>query len=70
MGIHKTVQLGFMAPNMKQQFPEMDDAEAYNFDQDNLTMHRLKVRGILTESDMGKARKRLLKMIAREINNV
>ena len=66
---YKKVIFGFMAPKMKDQFPTMETGEAYNFDQDNLTLHRLRVRSILTEKEMHNARKRLAKKIASEVNS-
>lgn len=65
-----SVILGLMAPSIKDQFPEMDESEAYNFTQDNLTLHRLRLRGILTDSERNKAVNRLIQKIKRELKCV
>ena len=63
-----TVTLGFMAPPMKEQFPELNDNDAYHFDQDNLTLSRLKLRGVVSSSEAEKARNRLVKEISRLVS--
>ena len=63
------VIFGFKAPKMKKQFPTIDSGEAYNLDQDNFTLHRLRVRGILTQKEMHNARRRIAQKIASELNN-
>lgn len=62
------VTLGFMAPPMKEQFPDLNDNDAYHFDQDNLTLSRLKLRGVVSPAEAEKARGRLVKEIGRLVS--
>ena len=56
-------ELGWGAPPMKEQFPELSDHDAEHFDKDNVALIRLHIRGYLTDS----ARDAAIKKIGREI---
>ena len=57
------LSFGAMAPKPSQQVPGIDP----HFDKDADAITRLLVRGIITPSEAHKARKRLIKSIAREL---
>lgn len=56
-------RIGLMAPPMKEQLPYLPDDAASNFDDDVKAIYRLKLRGIITESESRKACDRLAKAI-------
>ena len=68
--MHRSIILGFMAPPIGKQFPELDDYESHLFDQDNETLNRLRIRRIITDAELNKARARLIKKIERELRRV
>ena len=57
------IEFGWAAPTIAQQFPDMDDNDAYHFQQDAVTLSRRKIRGVITEAEHKAATKRLAKAI-------
>lgn len=57
------IEFGWGAPTIAQQFPGMDDNDAYHFQQDAVTLSRLKIRGVITEAEHAAAIRRLAKAI-------
>ena len=60
------IEFGWAAPTIQQQFPNMDDTEAYHFQQDAVTLSRLKIRGVITKAEHAAAIRRLAKAIWKE----
>ncbi len=58
-----SVILGFAAPPLKEQHPALPDDVAQRFDEDNVAISRLKIRGMIAPSIADKARARLVKEI-------
>jgi hypothetical protein len=63
------IEFGWAAPTIAQQFPNMDDNDAYHFQQDAMTLSRLKVRGVITSSEHRAAIQRLAKAILKAAKN-
>lgn len=61
------VEFGWSAPKMKEQFPELSDYLADQFDQDNEALFRLSVRGYLTDSSKRAAMKKITRGIERAL---
>lgn len=59
----RTIILGYMAPPLKEQHPELHADDADRFDEDSAAISRLKMRGLLAPSLADKARSRLVKNI-------
>lgn len=59
------IEFGWAAPTIAQQFPDMDENDAYHFQQDAVTLSRLKIRGVITEAEHRAAIQRLSKAIAK-----
>jgi hypothetical protein len=57
------IEFGWGAPTIGEQFPNMDDNDAYHFQQDSVTLSRLKIRGVITEAEHKAAIGRLAKAI-------
>lgn len=57
------IEFGWGAPSIGEQFPNMDDNDAYHFQQDQMTLSRLKIRGVITEAEHKAAIQRLAKAI-------
>jgi hypothetical protein len=54
---------GWGAPPFKEQFPQMDDKTAHNFDLDNAAIIRLHIHGVLTDSQRDSAIRKVTKRI-------
>ena len=57
------IEFGWAAPTIAQQFPDMEDNDAYHFQQDAVALSRLKIRGVITEAEHAAAIRRLAKSI-------
>lgn len=57
------IKFGWGAPTIQEQFPSMDDNEAYHFQQDAMTLSRLKIRGVISDAEHKAAIRRLAKAI-------
>lgn len=57
------VTFGWGAPPMAELFPVLASGDADAFDADNVAMIRLHVRGIISDSELQRAVKRLTKRI-------
>ncbi len=63
----RQVIFGAFAPSIGQQFPDMDPFIAEHLQIDAQSIIRLMVRGIITNVETDKARKRLVKQITRAL---
>ena len=57
------VILGWAAPTIKEQFPELPDDVANHYDEDNKALMRLRMRGYVTDSQRNAIIKKLVKAI-------
>jgi hypothetical protein len=64
----ETIEMGWAASPVQEQFPELPKEIAEAFDTDNQQLTRLSVRGILTKGEADKARARYVKNISRAVN--
>lgn len=61
------VELGWGARPLKEQHPVLSDEQAEHFDNDNMAISRLVVRGMIPPSTANNARKKLVKNIENAI---
>lgn len=61
------VELGWAARPMKEQHPILSDTVAEAIDADNVAISRLRLRGMITDSELRKIRARFVKSIENEI---
>lgn len=61
------IEFGWAAPTIATQFPHMDKNNAMHFQRDSEDLSRLKIRGMITETEHRKARQRLAKAIFRAL---
>lgn len=61
------VELGFMAPPIGEQFPELPEDVADAFTKDSIELSRLRMRGYITDSQRASIIKKLTKAIEREL---
>ena len=62
-----SVEMGRGAPPMSEQHPILPDQVASNFDDDNQAISRLRLRGLITESQAAAARKKYVSKVASAI---
>jgi hypothetical protein len=62
-----SVEMGWGARSMKEQFPELPDDVAGHLDQDNHQLSRLRIRGLFTPAENVKIRKRFIKQVQAEV---
>tara|TARA_B110000503_G_C7124394_1_gene403933 strand:- start:1626 stop:1847 length:222 start_codon:yes stop_codon:yes gene_type:complete len=67
---YRTVDFGFLAATIHEQFPELSEDAANHFEKDSESLSRLRLRDILTAKESAAARKRLLKRISKELAKV
>lgn len=57
------VEMGWGAPPMKEQHPILDTDTAAHFDEDNKSISRMLIRGLITRSQADAARKKYVKKV-------
>lgn len=57
------VELGWAAPKISEQFPSLDEKDAYHLQRDHEDLSRLKVRGLITRSEHKNALNRFCKKL-------
>lgn len=57
------VEMGWGAPAMKAQHPVLDEETAAHFDEDNKSISRMVIRGLITPSQADLARKKYVKNV-------
>lgn len=57
------IRMGALAPKLSEQIPGLPE----HFDRDADAITRLKIRGLLTDAEGDKARKRLIKAIEKDL---
>ena len=67
MAVTKLI-MGWDAPKVSDQFPEMDDEQADRFDKDIANLAWLSLRGIVTRSERNKASDRIGKKVSKELS--
>jgi len=66
----RTVDFGFLAATIYEQFPELPEDVANHLEKDSESLSRLRGRDLLTAKESAAARKRLLKRISIEVAKV
>ena len=61
------IEMGWAARPMKEQHPALPDTVADHLDKDNLALSRLRVRGLIADSEIARIRGRFLKNAEQEI---
>lgn len=67
LGRELTVELGYLARSIKEQFTELSDEIAVQFDKDNEAISYLRMRGYLSDSAKRAVVKKLVKNIELEL---
>ena len=67
LGGELTVELGYLARSIKEQFTELSDEVAVLFDKDNEAISYLRMRGLLPDSAKRAVVKKLVKNIELEL---
>lgn len=62
-----SVEMGWGARPLKEQFPMISENDAQHLDRDNQDFHRLKVRGLITDVEARSIRKRYAKSVEEAI---
>lgn len=62
-----TIELGFAAKPLKEQFPQLSDDVATALQKDSEYLSRLRMRGLISDTENNAIRKRLFKNINSEI---
>jgi hypothetical protein len=58
------VQLGWSAPTISEQFPQLPPHDAEHFQRDHIELSRLKIRGMLTDAEHQRAIGRFAKKVS------
>ena len=58
------VELGWAAPTIAEQFPQLDPRDAEHFQRDHIELSRLKIRGLITAAEHKKAKQRFAKSLS------
>lgn len=66
----KSVILGWDAPKLYDQFPNLNKEIATALDEDFNSARRLKIRGMLTQAEFQKAQSRIITKLSKELKLV
>lgn len=66
----KDVILGWAAPNIKDQFPQLSSMVAEEYQRDQNELLRLKMRGIIPPAEHKKAVERMVKRLLKHLQNL
>lgn len=61
------VELGWAAPTIAEQFPQLKLQDAAHFQRDHTDLSRLKIRGLITAAEHEKAVQRFIKSLSATI---
>jgi hypothetical protein len=65
----RTIQMGWGAPKIKEQFPDLPDAAANRLQMDSDSITHLSMRGIITEGEKRKAVNRFSRLFSEALKD-